>query len=787
MGPPRLPASDGRRKLSSWRTQEPGAAVSSSPDTSSSASAGACAARVSPFSPLKARASSALSDAASTSFSVSWQSQENVRKLSWSSSVPATAPDRLRMSCAASRMSFQVCVSTFLALLGAFFLSTPERTWAFSPAPPLTFATGPPVRRLQVAGDLPQALEELLNVGGGTSLFIGIFLTLIGSVMMSGGSTMMKVGLHLEAEKSKPSSSLMCEPMWLGGLAAYTFGALLHIVALAFAPASVLAPMNSIGLIANAVTAATVLKEPFGFQEFLFTGGTALGVTLCACATLLPHDQFVNMGGDASSASEEDIGLYSWRDPWYLAYLACCVVPGFGTLIYVNSEESAALEEQERYMMNASPRASLKRLEMARRGASQPSNSASGGGVEGNVGNLGGPPNGAEASSSGSKAKVLRDIHEGGEDAHRALLDSDADSQQGQGKKTVLYSRCIGLCYGFLAGLTGAQCVLELKELAACAHRGMDDPAIWHHPQPYLVMVFLVASVWTQIHFLNLGLARGDATLVVPTYYVSWTFFGTLGGFAKFHEIQGFSVGAIVLFTLGFGLTILCIAILAVQEMTILRRYVDERVPDLAEADLDLPTQELQEQQLAKQVTLAMGLFPFSMLGRTVGRKRFRPLYQRFRRTRSTASDTALNDSYGELTLSSSGLIGAYTLPHNLHFNRTGSEGPAWDTRLRRETGADVPRADSLGPSPFSRHLAAAAAGRQGADRASGASEASPHEGDRLRVHRPWMQDAQPPRGVLGSRGSLQVPGPARGGPSEVELASAVVMSPVAVIGGQGS
>lgn len=33
-----------------------------------------------------------------------------------------------------------------------------------------------------------------------------------------------------------------------------------------------------------------------------------------------------------------------------------------------------------------------------------------------------------------------------------------------------------------------------------------------------------------QIHFLNLGLARGDATLVVPTYYVSWTFFGTLGG-----------------------------------------------------------------------------------------------------------------------------------------------------------------------------------------------------------------------------------------------------------------
>lgn len=38
----------------------------------------------------------------------------------------------------------------------------------------------------------------------------------------------------------------------------------------------------------------------------------------------------------------------------------------------------------------------------------------------------------------------------------------------------------------------------------------------------------------SQIHFLNLGLARGDATTIVPTYYVVWTFFGTLGGTSCF-------------------------------------------------------------------------------------------------------------------------------------------------------------------------------------------------------------------------------------------------------------
>ncbi|KYK69812.1 DUF803 domain-containing protein, partial [Toxoplasma gondii TgCatPRC2] len=725
MNPPRLPPAGRAAVMPRRFSQEPPTDAASAPTV--------CASKLR-LSPPGKSASSASDP--TTKMQVR---QSSSRLLQLVTAEPPVART-LITSRLCSRVYVHLGLSTLLSGAAAcVLLGSPELTSALAPA---GLADASQVRRL--SSQLPHAIEEFLNVSGGMSLFIGILLTLVGSVLMAGGSTMMKVGIHLESERAKNTSILMCEPMWLGGFGAYTLGALMHVVALAFAPASVLAPMNSIGLIANAITAATVLKEPFGFQEFLFTGGTALGVTLCACATLLPHDEFVNMGSDAAMFSEKDVGLYSWRDPWYLAYLACCVVPGFGTLIYVNSEESAQLEEQERYMM-ASPRTNLKRIELARLSASQASSGA--GGVEGNVGSLG-VNNSEYSAQTAQKSKIFRNIQGGNDDSRCALLDDeDSTQQQALGRKTVVYSRCIGLCYGFLAGLTGAQCVLELKELAACFHAGMDDPTIWHHPQPYLVVVFLVASVWTQIHFLNLGLARGEATLVVPTYYVSWTFFGTLGGFAKFHEIQGFSVGAIILFALGFGLTILCIAILAVQEMTVLRRYVDERVPDLPEAELDLPTQELQEQQLAKQVTLAMGLFPFSMLGRTVGRKRFRPLYQRFRRTRSTASDTALNDSYGELTLSSAGVVAAYTLPHNLHFNRGGSESLAGESRGSRREVPEVARAESLGSSPFSRHLSAA--GRQTETHSSKFSSSAlgessdKTESDDRRVQRVGHSDSQ--------------------------------------------
>ena len=97
----------------------------------------------------------------------------------------------------------------------------------------------------------------------------------------------------------------------------------------------------------------TVLKEPFGFQELLFTGGCAFGVFLCACASVLPRTEFVDLGSDFDSRY---IGLYSWRDPWYLAFLGLCCGLGFGALVYLNSVESALLEEKEQQLLRQSDR-----------------------------------------------------------------------------------------------------------------------------------------------------------------------------------------------------------------------------------------------------------------------------------------------------------------------------------------------------------------------------------------------------------------------------------------------
>ncbi|CDJ49791.1 hypothetical protein, conserved [Eimeria brunetti] len=413
---------------------------------------------------------------------------------------------------------------------------------------------GAPFRRLSSLSAWSADFEASLRLSPRLCLYLGVFLTLFGSLLMAGGSTLMKLGLSVEDTDSLRGQT--CDQQWLWGFAAYVAGACMHVVALGFAPASVLSPMNSIGLIANAVASATVLKEPFGFQELLFTGGCALGVFLCACASVLPRTAAGALGGPLGGPSALGGGwegwegggpLASWRDPWYLGFLGACCGLGFGALVYLNSVESALLEEREQQLLTHADR------------------------------DL------AVLQHPGSPAQ---------EHSPKEMMRAEPMLSPRSQTKQTIYPRLVGLCYGFLAGLVGSQCILEVKEIGTCARFGLTDPSIWFSPQPYLVCCFLGLSVWMQIHFLNLGLARGDATTIVPTYYVVWTFFGTLGGFAKFHEVQGFSVGALVLFGLGFGLTAICIILLAVQEMRNLRKYVDQQVPEIddEEADLQLYT-----------------------------------------------------------------------------------------------------------------------------------------------------------------------------------------------------
>ncbi|KYO02422.1 inner membrane complex protein [Plasmodium gaboni] len=455
-------------------------------------------------------------------------------------------------------------------------------------------------------------LHSIIKMNSTVSLLFGIFLTVIGSIFMAIANTFMKLGLSDSKKKKYMFTNYSCDMKWYIGFIVYCFGSFLHIIALGFAPASTLAPMNSFGLIANAIVANIYLNEKLGKIELISTFGIFFGISICACASFLCETEKVHFNPIHI--------IESWKNPWYIFYIFVSIFLSFFTLIYLNHEENKIISENEEIY----------------------------------------------AAKRYVELNVMDEKKQETEDENiNSLINSKTLTEAAN-----IYPKTIGLAYGFLAGLIGSQCVLEIKEIVAFLHIGLNNKHIYRTPLPHLCFVFLIISIYLQIHFLNLGLTRGEATLVVPTYYVFWTFFGTLGGLVKFNEIENFNFNSILLFLVGFLLTVLFISILAVQEITFLRKYVDKEVPDLPLENLDIHTQVLQNKKLSKQVILNMGLFPVSLLGTTVGRKKFRPLYERFRRTRSILSDTHIGDQHCEYSIDNN-IYNAYTLPYDIYNTNT--------------------------------------------------------------------------------------------------------------------
>lgn len=74
---------------------------------------------------------------------------------------------------------------------------------------------GAPPRQLSSAAAWAAEVEGALRLSPRLSLYLGVFLTLSGSLLMAGGSTLMKLGLSIEDEYALRSQS--CDQQWLWG------------------------------------------------------------------------------------------------------------------------------------------------------------------------------------------------------------------------------------------------------------------------------------------------------------------------------------------------------------------------------------------------------------------------------------------------------------------------------------------------------------------------------------------------------------------------------------------
>lgn len=129
--------------------------------------------------------------------------------------------------------------------------------------------------------------------------------------------------------------------------------------------------------------------------------------------------------------------------------------------------------------------------------------------------------------------------------------------------------------YTGIAGCFGGETILFAKSASELVKNALvsgryDD---WtSSPLPCLFVICMIGCVLTQVNFLNTGLAKFDALLVVPVYQSFWNAFGITGGLIFFQEYKLMSTSDSWMYALGIGITLVGIAMLIKE-----RRVSDPR------------------------------------------------------------------------------------------------------------------------------------------------------------------------------------------------------------------
>uniref|UniRef100_K3WK63 FZ domain-containing protein n=1 Tax=Globisporangium ultimum (strain ATCC 200006 / CBS 805.95 / DAOM BR144) TaxID=431595 RepID=K3WK63_GLOUD len=121
------------------------------------------------------------------------------------------------------------------------------------------------------------------------------------------------------------------------------------------------------------------------------------------------------------------------------------------------------------------------------------------------------------------------------------------------------------ICYGGIAGTFGGQSVLLAKstvELLKSAIWGQAGAYMFTQLASYLIICGMGMCLGCQVHFLNGGLARFDALVVVPVYQSFWILTSVLGGIMYFEEYVNMTRAQMFMFTVGGIVTILGIVVL---------------------------------------------------------------------------------------------------------------------------------------------------------------------------------------------------------------------------------
>jgi len=133
--------------------------------------------------------------------------------------------------------------------------------------------------------------------------------------------------------------------------------------------------------------------------------------------------------------------------------------------------------------------------------------------------------------------------------------------------------------YCSIAGCFGGLCIILAKSCSELAKNAIISKSTqdWTTSIIPSVLVFaMIATVLIQMSFLNTGLAKFDALVVVPVYQSFWNAFSITGGLIFFQEYQYMKKVEGVMYSIGIFITLIGVMLLVRQrKRVVLPTHID--------------------------------------------------------------------------------------------------------------------------------------------------------------------------------------------------------------------
>ncbi|KNE72038.1 hypothetical protein AMAG_15981 [Allomyces macrogynus ATCC 38327] len=378
---------------------------------------------------------------------------------------------------------------------------------------------------------------------------IGVVISVIGGVVLNLGLNLQKLSFRRAAAIPEPvRPPPYRQPIWVVGFTVWILANLASFVALSFAAQSLIAALGAVSLVANAVAAPVINKEPFGKLD-------ALAIVLISTGTVV----IVAFASHDEAEYTLCALMLFYRRPSVIAYLTVTVAVIVGLWAFIGTMD-----------------AHLARIEHARVLAASLPRHASGTAASGTDSDRDTPTTNTSKTlhrqSTASAASVAPAFR-----ASSSSTISSAASTRPLARPTTASPRWLArvgptsvaarymlpLAYAALGGMLGGLTVLLAKSAAELIVTTAQGENQFRFVATYLILVGIAVTGVGQVVYINAGLQRYDALVQVPAFYVVYTLCGIVSGGLYFDEFHALSGTQFALFSVGVVLTFLGVACLA--------------------------------------------------------------------------------------------------------------------------------------------------------------------------------------------------------------------------------